>query len=288
MSPGADGAPPLGPDVPALDLVAARGDDGMTWLARAGRRYPWSLTRAFHHGGGPEGLATVIPQSVAGVVLGGDRVRARAAVGTGAALQLAFAGAEIVQPGRGGAAAETVWEIDAAPGACLEVVRPPTVLRPRARLASRLEVSAAAEATVLWSEAVVWPEGLPFAVELAVRIVAPGGAGLAAARLALTPEAVAAAGGRRGAPRALAQILCLDVRAAGLAEALAAPLTEAASPAYAGVGSLPNGAGLVVSLLGWERDALAPARTAVRDRIWRAVLGLSPPPVRLGAYGPVR
>ncbi|MGF1502671.1 MAG: urease accessory protein UreD [Paracoccaceae bacterium] len=268
----------------ALDLRGERDGAGTTRLVRAHRRYPWSMTRAFWHGGGPPGLATVIPQSVSGLRIGGDRVAQQVEAGPGAALQLAFAGAELIQPARSGAPAELIWGASAEPDALLEIVQPPTVLRPGAELSATARLAVGPGALLLWSEVLTWTDPEAFRLSSDLRVATDDHATAALARLVLDPDALRAAARPDGAvPRALGQVLCLGETAARRATGLAPDLLAAVGPeTYAGAAALPNAAGLAVTLLGWGRDALSTDREAVRTRLWRALVGCPAPDPRTG------
>lgn len=269
---------------PALALEFALGPDGRTQLARAYRRYPWSLTRAFHLDAAMPGLATVLPQAVSGIVLGGDRVAAQVRVGEGASARLAFAGAQVVQPGRGGGLARLDWTVAVAPGAFVEVLMPPTVLRAGARLGATVRLEVAPGARVLWSEALTWQAracGTPgFArIETALEVWREG-TRVAWERVALEPAGLGALQRDGRLPAALGQVIYLG-EDGGAAMAALTETTETATwgaDVYGGITALPHGAGLAAKLVGWCPNGLVPAREAVRGALWHALFKAAPSP----------
>lgn len=281
------------PRPPNLDLSFAPGPDGRTWL-EGGARYPWALTRAFHDDPVPEGLATVIPQTVSSILLAGDAVAQRVTARPGAAAHVASQGAMAVHEAQGRGTARTSWRIRAEAGAYLEVVNDPVVLFPGAGLTQRTDLVAEDGATLVFADAFAWhpvaapPAFLRYSAHLTIhdgRRRAPGRQGsdaLAQERFAIGADDLHRELLASAEPlAAFGQVLVLAPPSAVLAAALSGAVADI-DGAFCGVGALPNEAGYAVRIAARDTIALAAAQTACwrATRHWR--WGSWPAPRRKG------
>lgn len=243
-----------------LDLAFAPVADGRTGLSRRRLSYPWAMTQPFHMDAVPTGMATVVPQSAAGGLFAGDRLSQQVEVAAGAAAHVTTQGATVVHAGRDGRHAENAWHLSVAPDGWLEMLNDPLVLFADADLRHRVVIDA--EGTCVYADGVGWhpePAFHRYAAEIEVR---RDGRLLALERVDITADDVRREQAATPKPvGGLGLMLFVNVDA----ERLADPLRDAAADAWAGIGTLPNDAGLAVRLATETLGAMPP----LQQRLWQ-------------------
>ncbi len=260
-----------------FDLAFAPGADGRTGLSRRRLSYPWAMTQPFHMDAVPAGMATVVPQSAAGGLFAGDRLSQQVEVAAGAAAHVTTQGATVVHAGRGGRHAENAWHLSVADDGWLEVLNDPLVLFADADL--RHQVMIDAEGTCVYADGVGWhpePAFRRYAAEIEMR---RGGRLLAIERLDIGAADVIREQAASTTPiGGLGLMLFLNVDT----ERLAGPLRDAAADAWAGIGTLPNDAGLAVRLVTETLGALPPLQQQVWQVFREVTTGMAPESRRKG------
>ena len=278
---------------PQLDLVFARGGDGVTFLKRHFATYPFHVTRPFHFEGAPGGMAALMLQSLGAGLLRGDRLAQRLTLERRAAVLATTQGATLVQAVRGAGAGQST-RLTAAAAARLEYLPRPAILFPEAEVSLDLEIACAEDARVMWCDAFMVHD--PAAAEgktppriagLRVDTVLRDDAGAVLARdrfevaggspwVPPLEEAATMAGygvlGSFGIARAGAD----DDQQDGRLAALWRRGLDAIDGVYGGVSSLPRRAGLVCRLLARDGIALRAATLTLWSLARRHDFGVEP------------
>lgn len=268
-----------------VDLVAARGPGGDSYLARQYASYPYHICRPQIVEGDPPGMITLYLQSCAGGVFEHDRLEESVQVGPGAAMHLTTQASTIVHSMAEGGARQSV-DLAVAEGGWLEYLPDPFILFPTARLESRIRLALHPDATAIIGEAFLShdPRGEGalydrYASEIRVE---RAGELIALDRMAIDRPA----GGEAipGADRRYRAHGSLLVLAKPGAEA---PLLDAVRAAlggiegvYAGASALPQRAGISVRLLAEDAWSLRRATLAVWSSVRAVLTGTVPRPRR--------
>jgi len=269
-----------------LDLTFARAPDGRTYLARQHVAWPFHVTRTFAYQGDPDGMATVVLQSVGAGLVEGDRIAVAVRCDGGACAHVTTQGATI-----GHAMTARDARLDLAlvlePGAWLEWLPDPMILFAGATVAVTTSVTLAPDATLLLADGFLGHDpaarARPFnRLTSLLELRAPDGRLIAFDRFAL--DGAAFADGLPGANGAFGAVATLVVASgAHAAAALRDPLAEALDGvvgAYAGVSVLPGDVGVVIRVLATDGAALRAASACA----WRAarerLAGRAPAPRR--------
>jgi urease accessory protein len=253
---------------------------GRTELLRQHVAYPFHITRPFYLDAARPDLATLYLQSAAGGVYGGDELRFAAQFGRDSATCITTQSATIVHDSRGCLARQRV-QLDLADGAMAVFAPDPLVLFPGAMLESSTEITLGAGASALLQDG--------FGCHT------PAGSAGRFERIALNTTVrdaqgrilVADRGGLDGAMMQLAASPLGRWWACGTTFLLGArrfdprPLQAAldARGCYAGVGFLPNDAGLFLRLLAGDGGTLARGQQIAFYHGFSALIG-HPPAIR--------
>jgi urease accessory protein len=137
---------------PQLDLCFARRGD-VTVLERRRFRWPFVLTRTFALDAHPRHMLTVIVQTGAGALHGGDRLAQHIAVEEGAAAHVTTPGASCVYRADLGLESHDQVSLNVAADGYLEYLPEPRILFPDAALEQSLEIECASGGVALVSDA---------------------------------------------------------------------------------------------------------------------------------------
>jgi urease accessory protein len=269
-----------------LDLTFARAPDGRTYLARQHVAWPFHVTRTFAYEGDPDGMATLVLQSVGAGLVEGDRIAVAARCGTGARAHVTTQGATIghVMTGRD---ARLDQALILEPGAWLEWLPDPLILFAGATVAVTTVVTLAPDATLLLADGFLGhdpaAESRPFGrLTSLLELRDPDGRLIAFDRFAV--EGAAFAAGLPGANGAFGAMATLVVAAGGQPAAdLCDPLADAldgVTGAYAGVSVLPGDAGVVARVLASDGATMRAASARAWSAARRHLVGHDPAPRR--------
>ncbi len=271
---------------PQLDL-SFRGDAGRgTWLDRRLFRWPYALSRGFRLDRKPQGMLTLVLQTVSGAIQADDRLTQRIHVGRDAAAHVTTQGATPVYRAPSGLSATEDIVLDIEDGGCLEYMPDPRILFPDASLSQRVRVRLAETATAIIADGFVMhdPNGTdrPFrAYRSETLLQRPDGRLLAADRFVL--DAPPRSRGRRARyiaygtlvaavcrPELSLQCLCADQ------EGRMARLPGC----YGGASPLPNGAGVSFRIAAIDGRHLRLGLNAAWSAVRQHLFGYEPPPPR--------
>ncbi len=247
-----------------MDLHFARDAGHRTYLARQFVRYPFHVCRPHYDDGQPVACSLAL-QSLSGGLFEHDDVAIRLRAAAGARVRVATAASTIVHAMTGGHAAQA-QTLAAGRGAWLEYLPEPQILFPGSRLLSRTSVEIDPEATVIACEMFLAHDptqgGRSFdAFDARIDVVRTG-AGLLTRERCLVDGAswregrvgVSNAHGIHASLWILGSWTGADAQAR--LRAVVDASTERGERLYAGVSSLPNGAGLQLRALGDDVVAL--------------------------------
>ena len=264
-----------------LDLRFRRAPDGGTFLARQTAGFPFHITRPFALDTKPEGMATLIVQSIGAGILQGDRIDMAIEAEAGAAVHLTTQASTVVHSMSEDHAEQTAHVV-ARDGAFVEYLPDALILFPESRLRTQLRLDVEPGATVLWCDGVIMhdPKGGEgrFSELASETMLSRGGEVTAVDRFVIDGAVMSANGGAAtaGYPiHASFGVVTDDDR-----EGLLATLRETADRVdgtYCGFSTLPNESGLWGRVL--ARDGVA-YREAM-DVLWRTarrhLTGIEPP-----------
>lgn len=265
-----------------VDLRFERAPDGRTFLARQHVAWPFHVTRAFDYEGDPDGMATVVLQSVGGGLVQGDALALALACGEGARVHLTTQAATVAHAmAQGTARADHALSL--APRAWLEWLPDPLILLPGAEVEAVTTVTLGAGVTLMLADGVLGhdPEGARRAFRrLASTLELRDAAGALVALDRFAVEGAALAAGLPGVNGAMAALGTFVVVPGGAdashaLDALVAGL-DGLPGTYAGASLLPGGIGAVARILAADGATLRAAMSSV----WRAArvaLGARPP-----------
>jgi urease accessory protein len=232
---------------------------GRTIIRRQHIGYPLHITRGFYMDRAAPDLLTLYLQSASGGLYAGDRLHLSVAVRRGASLSLTSQSSTVVHHGReAGSIMHQVLEVGA--GAFCSFVNDPYILFPGANLTAKTMASVADDAVLLLIDGFTVhdpaSEGMSFArFETMLRVVRPDGKLLMIDNGCIAGRDVQPAGGAFGGRRAAATLTLIAPR-----EKLPgiSMLEEAVTRqgCLAGASTAPNGAGLVMRILGDDAGSL--------------------------------
>lgn len=252
-----------------LDLTFRRAPDGATFLARQTAGFPFHITRPFALDAKPEGMATLILQSIGAGILQGDRIDMAIEAEAGAAVHLTTQASGIVHTMSEGHAEQTA-HVTAREGAFLEYLPDALILFPESRLKTRLLLNVEPGATVLWCDGVIMhdPKGGDgrFASLSSETVLTYAGDEQAVDRFVITGDVMTADGGAitAGYPIHASFGVVTDDDRDGLLTALRAAV-DGITGIYCGLSTLPCDSGLWGRVL--ARDGVA--YRAAMDVLWR-------------------
>ncbi|MCR6735369.1 MAG: urease accessory protein UreD [Afipia sp.] len=233
---------------------------GRTVIRRQHIGYPLHITRGFYMDRAAPDLLTLYLQSASGGLYADDRLHLNVAVRDGASLSLTSQSSTVVHHGReDGSIIHQVLEVGA--GAFCSFVNDPYILFPGAHLAVKTIASVAEDAVLLLIDGFTVHdpacEEKSFArFETMLRVVRPDGKLLIVDNGCVVGRDVRPAGGALGGRGAAATLTLIAPR-----EKLPviSKLEEAVTRqgCLAGASSAPNGAGLVMRILGDDAGSLA-------------------------------
>ena len=238
---------------------------GQTFIARQHTTYPFTLTQPFHLDRVPDGMLTLILQSISGGIYEKDRLALDFSVEDSADVHLTTQGATVVHAMREGGGAVQHVSLRASEGSLVEYLPDPLTLFPRARFRSHTNITVEEGATVVLGDAFSLhdPESLdrPFASFFNETVFQrPDGQQICVDRFEISGREF-----REALPPALQQYQTQgtfwvvsdhdpNVLVAVLRERLAS-----VPNVYAGVSTLPHDAGAWVRLLTVDTIALSKA-----------------------------
>ena len=265
----------------SIELVFARAPGGVSYVVQQYAGYPFHVCRTHRFAGDPAGMVTLYIQSCAGGIFEHDRLHQAVAVETGAKAHVTSQASTIVHGMDSGNAVQEI-RLVAEAGAFLEFLPDPLILFPQARLKTRLVLRAHPEATIIADSFLMHDptaSGRVFdwlANEIGVE--APTGETVALDR-SIARGATMAAGlpGIGGRFRAHGSLVILH-RSGGMAQLLDALRGALADGGglYAGVSTLPGGAGAWVRLLAEDGVALRAGLEAAWSAARLALTGAAP------------
>ena len=241
--------------------------DGTTYICAQEVAYPFHITRPFYLEGDPEGMSTLYLQSVSGGLFDDDVVSLSLEAEPQSSAHVTTQSSTIVHEATTSIAVQKI-SITAKENAYIEYLPDPLVLFPGARLNSQIKVVADKTASVVVCDGFFSHDprssGAVFErMTSELKIETPQGQLRCMDRFEITGEQMAS----DPRFRAHGSFVCIDE---SLGESDRATINQAISQIpgiYAGLSSLPDGAGL------WCR-ALAPDSQILRDGLgaaWRAL-----------------
>lgn len=253
-----------------------RSPDGVTYIARQQVAYPFHVTRPFYLEGDPRGMSTLYLQSVSGGLFDQDVVSLRVTAEPDAYAHITTQSSTIVHEAKIGTTLQQI-SITAKDNTFVEYLPDPLVMFPGARLSSQVKIVAASTATVVFCDGFLAhdPKGGDgrfdqLASELVVHT--PQGRLRCLDRFEITGEQLAS--DKRFTTHGT--FVCVDE---SLGEQARVRIDQSLSEIpglYAGMSTLPDGAGL------WSR-LLAPDSQTLRNGLntaWRSLrqikIGLMP------------
>ncbi|MFA5122948.1 urease accessory protein UreD [Zavarzinia sp.] len=252
---------------------------GRTRIGRRYVSYPFHMTRPFALDAGIPALTTVYQQSSSGGLYRDDRLSSRIDVAEAAAAHVTTQAATVVHDCHGLPARQDVI-LSVAAGGFLAHTPDPLVLFPGAAFAGTLRLDLGPSAAALISDAFAWHDptgrGRPFASLAADIEVTADGRRLLRERFTLTGCDLADV---VGPFRVVASHLLL-APPGRLPAATALEADCAAAGVFAGVSTLPNGAGLGLRLVAPDAPSAHRAAEAIFRRAVQAALGAAPAPRR--------
>ena len=255
---------------PQLDLVFARAPAGESYLLRQYAGFPFHVGRCLQLDAEPNGMATVLLQSLGAGLLQGDRVAMAVTVQAGAQAHVTTQGSSVVHSMAGGCARQDA-RIVVGEGALLEYLPRPMILFPRADVATTLEIVLREGASVMWCDGYLAHDpqraGERFTGLSAETSLRDGSGTLLALDRLVVDGAVL---DEEGVMAGYAVHASVGLAGPGADEALAAgwrTALEGIEGVHGGVSALPGATGLFCRLLARDGIALRQAMLA----LWRAM-----------------
>jgi urease accessory protein len=269
-----------------VDIRFARAPDGRAFLARQHVAYPFHVTRTFDYPGDPDGMATLVLQSVGGGLVQGDALALAVHCAEGARAHVTSQAATVAHAMPGAAVRiDQALALDA--GCWLEWMPDPLILFPGADVTVATTATLDADATLILTDGFLGhdPTGLdrPFGrIASSLEILDRSGRLVVADRFALDGAAFATGlPGVAGAFRASATMLVVtaQVAPAALSDALAGAFDGLAG-VYAGASILPGERGAVARILAADGAGSRAATAAAWRALRIALTGREPQPRR--------
>lgn len=264
-----------------LDLRFRRAPDGATFLVSQVAGFPFHITRPFALDTKPEGMATLIVQSIGAGILQGDRIDMAVEAENGAAVHLTTQASTVVHSMSEDHAEQTAHVIARA-GAFVEYLPDALILFPESRLKTRLLLDIEPGATVLWCDGVIMhdPKGGDgrFSELASETKLSRGGEVTGIDRFVIDGSVMSADGGAAtaGYPIHASFGVVTDDDREGLLTVLREAV-DGVEGTYCGLSTLPDESGLWGRIL--ARDGVA-YREAM-DVLWRTarrhLTGIEPP-----------
>ena len=138
---------------PQASFTFKRDPSGQTFIAKQLTTYPFTLTQPFYFDSVPEGMLTLILQSISGGIYEKDNLRLNFSAEEGASVHLTTQGATVVHSMREERAAKQHVSIQAKKGSFVEYLPDPLSLFPQARLRSAVHVTVEESATAIIGDA---------------------------------------------------------------------------------------------------------------------------------------
>lgn len=253
-----------------LDLCFARAPSGETYLARQYAGFPFHVTRTLRLDTEPQGMATVVLQSLGAGLLQGDRLAMAVEVEAGAAAHVTTQGSTVAHSmARQGARQDARVVVGA--DAFLEYLPRPMILFPDADVTTALEIVLHEGGSVMWCDGYLMhdpkkAEGRFRRLHAETALRDGNGALLALDRFVIDGSVLEEAGVLAGHAVHASLGFAGPGADATLAAAWRAAL-DGLDGVYGGVSSLPGEAGLFCRLLARDGVALRNATLA----LWRAM-----------------
>jgi urease accessory protein len=250
---------------------------GRTVIRRQHMDYPLHITRGFYMDRAVPDLLTLYLQSASGGLYAGDRLHLNIAVRSGASLSLTSQSSTVVHHGREDGSIMHQM-LDVGIGAFCSFVNDPYILFPGAHLAVKTIASVADDAVLLLIDGFTVHdpvgEGRSFSrFETTLRVVRPDGKLLVVDNGCLAGKELRPAGGALGGRKAAAT-LTLIAPPERLPSISVLERTVAAQGCLAGASRAPNGAGLVMRILGEDAGSLVRGMEAAFHVAGAAAKGL--------------
>ncbi len=252
---------------------------GRTVLARQFVPYPFHVTRPFRLDPARPGLSTLYLQSASGGLYRGDDLTLSLRIGSGAQAHVTTQAGTIVHD-TGAAPARQRVTLHVERDAFLAFTPDPLVLMPGAGLLGHTEITLAPGAAAIVCEGFAWHdlEGKrrPFdRLRQTLSVKSDGGSCLVYEAGELDGRDFLDQASPLGPYRALASTLIL-ADPGTLPDAARLHTVAETQGCVAGVGTLPNAAGLLVRCLGPDGGRLRAAVSSVFDEAFHALVGVPP------------